>query len=111
MDIVKKLLEEREKRRKIFENYICYAEEIKKIAKKYFGDARIYVFGSVVEKRYHVMLSDIDIAVVTSNFDKERALKLKVEIEKKFGEIFQIHVLSEREWKFYLNFVKKFVEV
>lgn len=111
MDIVKRLIAEKQKRKKFFENYTYYAKEIKKIARKYFSDAKVYVFGSVVDGSYHVMLSDIDVAVVTSNFDKGKALELKIEVERKLSDVFQLHVLSEREWKFYLNFVKRYVEV
>ena len=105
------LMKERERREKYFKDYASYARRIKRIAEKYFGSVKLYVFGSVVEGDYHVMLSDIDVAVVVNSYEKEKALRLKVEVEKNFGDVFQLHVLSEKEWKFYLNFVKKFVEV
>ena len=88
MDIVKRLIAEKQKRKKFFEDYTYYAKEIKKIARKYFSDAKVYVFGSVVDGSYHVMLSDIDVAVVTSNFDKRKALELKVEVEEEIKRCF-----------------------
>ncbi len=46
MNIVKELLKEREIRESYFKNYLEYA------------------FGSVVNGNYHIMLSDIDIAII-----------------------------------------------
>lgn len=111
MDIVRELLKEREKRIRIFKNYIEYVGIVKKIARDLLGDAKVYVFGSVVKGDYHPILSDIDVAVVTSCRDRKKHLELKAEVARLFGDIFEIHVLNENEWRFYKRFIDKFIEV
>jgi len=111
MDIVRELLKEREERLKIFKNYREYVKIIRKIARELLGDVKVYVFGSVVRGDYHPILSDIDVAVVTSCQDRRKHLKLKAEVARLFGDIFEIHVLNENEWKFYKRFIDKFVEI
>ena len=111
MDIVRELLKEREKRIRIFKNYIEYVGIVKKIARDLLGDAKVYVFGSVVKGDYHPILSDIDVAVVTSCRDRKKHLELKAEVARLFGDNFEIHVLNENEWRFYKRFIDKFIEV
>ena len=111
MDIVKELLKEREERIRIFKNYMEYAKVVKKIAQELLGDAKVYVFGSVVKGDYHPILSDIDVAVVTSCRDRRKRLELKAKVARLFGDIFEIHVLNENEWRFYKRFIDEFVEV
>ncbi len=111
MDIVDELLREREKRLKIFRNYKDYAKIVKKIAEEILGDVKVYVFGSVVRGDYHPILSDIDIAIITNCSDIEKHLKLKAKVARLFEDIFEIHVLSEKEWKLYRRFIDKFIEI
>lgn len=111
MDIVIELIEERERRKRFFKNYLTYVREIKKIAEELFGDVEVYVFGSVISKDYHLILSDIDVAIVTKNKNKEKQLKLKVEVQRRFGDVFEVHVLNRKEWELYQKFIDRFVKV
>jgi len=111
MDIVIELIEERERRKRFFEDYLKYVREIKKIAEELLGDVEVYVFGSVISGDYHPVLSDIDVAVVVKEKDKEKHLEFKVRVDKMVGDVFEIHVLDEKEWKFYKGFIDEFVVV
>ena len=102
-----------ERRRKYFENLDFYLDLIKKRINKIFPDAKIYLFGSVVEGRTHPH-SDIDVAVVTDK--APRKVRDLAEVKVKILEglelsPFELHILSEREWDFYRKFVKRFKEV
>ncbi len=55
-----------ERRRKYFEGLDFYLELIKERVVELFPDAKVYLFGSVVEGNVHPH-SDIDVAVVTEN--------------------------------------------
>ena len=96
MDIVNELLKERRKREKIFKNYIKLVSKIKEIAKSYFGNVKVYVFGSAVRGGYNVMLSNIDVAIDTNCKDYVKIYSFKAEIFEKFGDVFEIHVIDER---------------
>ena len=73
MEFLRRVYEER---KKYFENLDFYLEEIKRIVQEKYPKAKIYVFGSVIEGKYSIGLSDIDVAVV-SNF-KSRDERLAV---------------------------------
>jgi predicted nucleotidyltransferase len=111
MDIVDDLLKEKTEREKIFRNYIKFARKIKDVAKRYFGDVKVYVFGSVVRGNYHVMLSDIDVAIVTNCKDYKEIYSFKAEISEKFGDIFEIHIIDEGTWRFYEKFIDALIEI
>ena len=104
------------KAKEYFENFIYYAEKIKKAAIEVLGDAEVLVFGSVVEGKA-TMASDIDLMIVSNQRPRlitERAKKI-VEILKK-AEIdlfapFEIHLINEREFEWYRKFIKKFLKV
>ncbi len=102
-----------ERRRKYFENIDFYLNLIKERTKVILPDAKIYLFGSVVEGKTHPH-SDIDVAIVTNKAPKsiEELAKIKAKIlEGLEFSPFELHILSEKEWSFYRNFVKKFKEV
>ncbi|WP_457548506.1 nucleotidyltransferase domain-containing protein [Archaeoglobus sp.] len=111
MDIVDDLLKEKSKREKIFKNYTEFVKKIKEVAKSYFGDVKVYVFGSAVRGNYHVMLSDIDVAVVTNCKDYVKIYSFKAEIFEKFEDVFEIHVVDERTWKIYKKFIDALIEI
>ncbi len=101
-------------RKKIFENYLEYAKKIKESAKKELGDdIKVYIFGSVVEGRFSIGLSDIDIAIVTKEEVKNKAEvvgKILKGIEGR--NVFEIHIITERKFnEWYKRFVKKFIEI
>ncbi|WP_456468738.1 nucleotidyltransferase domain-containing protein [Archaeoglobus sp.] len=61
---------------------------IKGLAGRYFGSVKVYVFGFAVRGDYHVMLSDIDVAVVTGCEDRELIYRFtKAGSQQKFLEI------------------------
>ena len=84
------------KDRKNFKNYIKLVSKIKEIAKSYFDNVKVYVFGSAVRGDYNVMLSDIDVAIVINCKDYVKIYSFKAEIFEKFGDVFEIHVIDER---------------
>ena len=104
-------------RKNYFENYLKFAEEIKILAKDFFKEnfSKLLIFGSVIENRFSVGLSDIDIAILLR---KKVLLKEKIKfmllVDEKFPQNpFEIHIVSEEEWEnWYKRFVgNKFIEV
>ncbi len=99
---------------KYFQNFVDYAREIKMALAGILGDYRVYVFGSVVRNDYSPGLSDIDIAIVSDEFEN-RKKKLEVYdllFERFFDTPFEFHLLTRKRWKFYLNFIgNEYVEI
>lgn len=96
-----------------FRNFKEIGGEIKGLVTKHVR-ARIFIFGSVVRGDYSVGLSDIDVAIVSDEFkDREKKLKLyDLLFSKYFDSPLQFHFLTEKQWKFFLNFIRdKCVEV
>ncbi len=102
-----------EERRKYFENVEKYLDEIKRIVKDECPDAKIYLFGSVVEGNYSVGLSDIDVAVVSDEFrDRERKLDMFGRLTKIFFDSpFEFHVLTTEQWELFRKLVGGLREV
>ncbi len=108
------LLEEKKEKKKYFRNYLKYAKIAKKIAKSELGDVKVFVFGSVVKKE-HTPTSDIDLLIVSKNMPKtmkERA-KIQAKILEKIGirAPFEIHMVNEKEFKWYEKFIDKKIAV
>ncbi|WP_290900435.1 nucleotidyltransferase domain-containing protein [Ferroglobus sp.] len=101
------------RRKKYFEELEKYLEEIKKFVDYICPDAKVYVFGSVVEGDYSVGLSDIDVAVVSNDFeDRNKKLEVFGKLTKKFFESpFEFHVLTEEQWENLRRFAKRYREV
>ena len=106
--VVEDLIKEKKKRERIFRDYIKYAKEIKEIAKEFYGDVRLFVFGSVIRGDYNFMHSDIDIAVITDRKDGIYEFKAKV---AKISDVFEVHVMDERMWEFYKRFIDRWIEI
>lgn len=88
------------------------AEAVKKIVLERCRDARVLVFGSVVEGKV-TALSDIDILVICDLDERERS-GLKAEIRRKLGYDvpIELHIVSEEEYRnWYERFMGKFEEV
>lgn len=76
------------KRREVFKNLKQYLQKIKKAAKGFDKNAKVYLFGSVPENNYNYS-SDIDVLIVTESNPDELRLKLwKADIK----EPFEIHI-------------------
>ena len=97
-----------ERRRKYFEHLSEYLKKIKEIVKREIPDAEIYLYGSVVEDRFSIGLSDIDVAIVSDSFkDREKKLEVFGKLIKEFFDSpFEFHVLTEEQWNFYKKFIK-----
>ncbi|MCS7121542.1 MAG: nucleotidyltransferase domain-containing protein [Archaeoglobaceae archaeon] len=52
-----------------FKNYRKYLQEISEILSNYLKKFEVYVFGSVVRGDYSPGLSDIDVAIVSEEFE------------------------------------------
>ena len=94
-----------------------FAKEIKELAEEFFGTnfLKLYVFGSTVRGDYEP-LSDVDVAVVLrEGVDEWTRAKFRSLVSKRLGACnpFEIHVVSEREWReWYARFVKgDYVEI
>lgn len=109
MDLQIEIVRKFEKFRK---NFVKHARRIKQMASQTFGDAEVYVFGSVVRNDCHPM-SDVDLAVVVKDASEERRVKFYRRIRKEFGPLhpFEIHILTEEEWNNYRKFVGDFIKI
>lgn len=93
-------------------DYHSIAEAVKKIVLERCQDARVLVFGSVVEGKATAM-SDIDILVICDLEVEERA-KLKAEIRRRLGydAPVELHITTEDEFqRWYRRFIGPFEEV
>jgi len=111
MEFLKEIYEER---KRVFDNYIFYVRKIKENAKKVIGkDVKVFVFGSVLEDRFSIGLSDIDVAIVTKNEVEDKA-RLIEKILKGIDarNVFEIHLISEEKFNnWYKRFIKKLMEI
>lgn len=94
---------------KAMEDYVRVAERVKSIALRYAPDAKVYVFGSVVDGRFAAS-SDIDILIVTS-LGEEEAYRMKARIYEEVDAPIQLHVVHPTKLQWYARFVDKLVEV
>ncbi len=98
-----------------YKNLDKHLEEIKKRAKEILPDAKIYLFGSVVEGRYIPGKSDIDVLIVSKKMPRTASeqAKIRVEILKDVGFFspFEIHLADEEVFEYYKKNVKKLVEI
>jgi len=87
---------------------------MKVLMSKYPGEFELYVFGSAVKGDYFTGLSDIDVAIVSDEFEsRENKLRVyDVLFDKYLNSPFEFHLLTMKEWKFFLRFIKEgFVKV
>ena len=111
MNIIKSVVNEE---KKYFENYRKYAKRIKSIVQSELKDAKVFVFGSVIEKK-HTPSSDIDVLIVSTHMPKsflERG-RIRARILKEIGVAspFEIHLANLKEFEWYKKFVKNFEKV
>ena len=88
-----------------YRNLKKHLEYIKKRALERLGDARVYVFGSVVEGRYIPGKSDIDVLIVSNEIPKTVSdlVKLKLEILGDLGYFspFEVHFADGEMFEHY----------
>ena len=97
---------------KNLKDYRKIAEKVKEIIREKHENARVLVFGSVVEGKI-TALSDIDILVIC-DLNREKAAELKAEIIKRIGYSVpvELHIATGEEFeKWYRKFIQKFEEV
>ena len=96
-----------------------YAEIIKKSAKEFDNNVRVYVFGGVAEDRITV-LSDIDILLLFSRSLTDREIielrsKIFLNAVDKYGLPFdapvELHVVDDERAKNYFKFAKKIIQI
>ena len=86
-------------------NYREVAERVRDIVRGVDPEAKVYVFGSVVEGRY-TALSDIDILIITSNIDKKYEIMVKV--YSSIEAPVELHITTEELFKrWYKRFINK----
>ena len=93
-------------------NYRKIAEKVKEIVKEKYDDARVLVFGSVIEGRF-TALSDIDILIIC-DINREEAAELKAEIIRRLGYStpIELHIATREEFeRWYRRFIGRFEEI
>jgi len=87
-----------------------------KKAKSLFPDAKVFIFGSFAKNSYDIYLSDIDVLIVSKTIENKSMLeraelvaKLREGIEG--GYIFQIHLVTPKEFEMYKKFIDVMKEV
>ena len=103
------LIENAEKRREYFANFLKYAEKVKEAVKRLDPDARVIIFGSVVRGDVRPD-SDIDLLIITriaENLDKR--IKLRIRIMEILGEEspFEPHIITAEEYE---NWYRRFID-
>ncbi len=111
MSLFVKILRKRAEARKEYsENFEVYVKKIGKYFKDKLGEARVFVFGSIVDGSWDSE-SDIDVLVIspsTPPYLYQRS-KLIAEIKFELGRFnpFEIHLITPEEYKeWYSNFIK-----
>ena len=108
------LIENAEKRKEYFANFVKYAEKVKEVVKRLDPDARVIIFGSVVRGNVRPD-SDIDLLIITriaENLDER--IKLRIKIMEILGEEspFELHIVSVEEYEnWYRRFMDQFIEL
>jgi predicted nucleotidyltransferase len=93
------------------EGYRDVARRVKEAARQIWKDCRLYVFGSVLDKRYTAS-SDIDILIVVDGVDREEATRAKARILGAIDAPIELHIVSSGELeRWYSRFIDKLEEV
>ncbi len=102
---IKKSVEDFEK------NKERYFLNLKRVAKTH--NAKIFLFGSYLEREKFTGASDIDVLVVLSNFTPELKYRILRELKEAVNENFrfEFHVISERDFKLRRSFIKNLKEL
>ena len=108
------LIENAEKRKEYFANFVKYAEKVKEAVKRLDPEARVIIFGSIVRGNVRPD-SDIDLLIITKiaeNLDER--IKLRIRIMEILGEEspFEPHIVSVEEYEnWYRRFMDQFIEL
>ncbi len=83
--------------KKYMKKYFDNLEHYLKIIKELLPNCKIYLFGSVLTKDYHPMLSDIDVAIVSNNMseDANERVRIRLKLLESFEfSPFEIHIIK-----------------
>ncbi len=99
-------IEEALKYEKYYRNPIIVGRKVKEIVSKYIKNAKVYLFGSVVRKKF-TAFSDIDVLIVTpKELSNDEMAELKTAIITQLDAPIEIHVVSEDNYrKWYMRFM------
>lgn len=93
------------KRYKQLENYREIGKRVKEIIlREGYKPESFLIFGSVVKGKFTAN-SDIDILVVIKGISYEEAVRLKAKIYKEIDAPLELHIVNEREFKWYKRFL------
>ncbi len=99
---------------KFFRDYGRYVLDVKNLLRKHLRDFEVYVFGSVVRGDFSPGLSDVDVAIVSDEFEnREKRLEVyDVLFERYFDTPLEFHLLTRRRWELYMRFIgEDFVKI
>ena len=114
-----KVFEHMRERYRMIRDWRFWAERVKEVVRKYLPDARVYVFGSVVEGKA-IASSDIDVLIVSGKAPQSlrEKVELQLRIEDELGlefpkpNPFEFHIVTPKEAEWYFKYLKiKYVEV
>ena len=95
-------------RLKYFSNFKEIGKEVKEIVNKHVK-TRFFIFGSVVRNDYCIGLSDIDVAIVSDEFEnREKRLKVyDILFSKYFDSPFRISFVNSKAMGVFLEVHRK----
>jgi predicted nucleotidyltransferase len=103
------LLDRKKEKTKYFQKPLFWTKIIKKVVKEFLPDARVFLFGSVIEDKA-TLASDIDVLVTSFQMPKrqEDRAKIKAKIWEKVGlySPFEIHLVDRKQFLWYKHFTK-----
>ncbi|MCS7150911.1 MAG: nucleotidyltransferase domain-containing protein [Endomicrobia bacterium] len=103
------LIRKKQERDKYLHNLEFYLDEIRRIVKNNFEDAKIFLFGSYVKGNLSPK-SDIDILIVIKEeLDIRQKSEIILNIKQKIGltSPFEFHIASYKEYQsWWKNFIK-----
>lgn len=114
IEVVKEFVEER---REVLKNLDKILRRMVKKAKRILGEeTKVYLFGSYVKGDFHQFLSDIDILIVSDQLEgmpmfKRAKILLTIKEGLRAGYMFEIHLVTKKEFEWYKFFIDKFVEI
>jgi uncharacterized protein len=113
MKLIDLLIERQRRQEKYFKKYKFYAKKIKKIAREYLGEVKMFIFGSILRKKE--VPRDIDLLIISPKLkSSEEKSRVRYLILKKIGvsSPFEIHLITPEEYRdWYRYFIKEKVEV
>ena len=93
------------------DNYRDVSKKVKSMVRESWKDARVYVFGSVIEGKYTAG-SDIDIIVVVDCVTRDEAIRMKASVIKSIEAPIELHIATKEEYEnWYCRFIDRVEEV